>query len=92
MRRVLCQLAPKFSSVVFAASPLWSNVTATKQQIEIADGGNHRRVMASARFIVGETRTFRSRRVVGALSILGKYYPKQLHEDNGCEESRARHH
>jgi hypothetical protein len=33
------QVAPKFSSVVFAASPLWSNVTAIKQQIEIGNGG-----------------------------------------------------
>jgi hypothetical protein len=32
------QVAPKFSSVVFAASPLWSNVTAAKQQIEIGNG------------------------------------------------------
>ncbi len=34
---------------------------------------------------------FEQRRV-GALSILGKDHSKQLHEDNGGEERRARHH
>jgi hypothetical protein len=33
------QVAPKFSSVAFAASPLWSNVTAIKQRIGIGNGG-----------------------------------------------------